>query len=1357
MAATSFMALRRFAGIVFTLMLFGLGLSGQAAAQGAAPAVSASSAAGLSHPTGWGAIQQTAIDSFGDWVVVDDGGEAVYEFPAGGGPVVTLVAPGDMDTNYGPGNAGVMIDPANNLYLEGNYNNCLLMFPYNASTNSWTGLSAIGAKPNNIPSLCQQQSNGTAIPPTFAEGGYYLNISPYYFQPWGIAIGINNTLVIGSHPGASSFIFSLPVTGGWANPAAVPNAATMIINGMEAPPVSIAQDPEGNIFFVEDYTVKPTLPGVYEIPAGTTGLTTDAGLTRIDPNLPSVSGVITDSAGNLYISDSKEGVFMVPNPSGTPQTNNAVMLTSVPAQGEVAIDWARNILYVPTTQTQANGQGDVAQVHFGYAELGSSPVGTATPVDGTVVFGFNGSATPAKFTIVEAGAQKPDFAITGGTCAPGSAYSAQSGCLENVTFTPTSVGSISARLLMLDASNNVLASLVLHGTGVGPNAQASPGVESTLGSGLMTPTQIAVDAAGNIYVADSGLGEVLMYAAGSGASSPVAIGTGLTSPTGVAVDGAGDVFIADSASGSVVEIPFGPTGLNAAGQVTLVSGLGTSGLSLAVDGLGNLYVADPSNAHVVKLGVAVNGPVETVLTAGFTAPSAVAVDENNNLYVVDGANLFELTGGSGAPATLLNNLSGATGLAVDPSGAVYISSATGTTRIPSVNGTLNSSNQTAIASDVTNVSSVAIDRYGNVYLAPASGPAITLVSTNGALNLSEPSTLTASTSAPATITNTGNAPLLVTGYTNSTTTVDMTQIADFTAADGSCVGDSTSPATGIPVGGTCTVEVTFNPGPGEQGNLTGQIGITSNAINSPLTISASGTALSLNGSAASISVSSSAQVVGAPLTVTVTPQASGGATPTGTVALSYQSWTAPSGSIAPITVTVTATLDSNGVAKFDGTENPVLAPVLAGTQAFTVGYLGDRVYGRATATVTANVAKSAITSLALPAFPDPTDINLPFVLQQNGSTPYDGSQASWQYNFKVIVNTPAGIPTGTLTFMDNSATCPPGTSTTGIGAATCALTNYSGVACPLSAGSGVLSIQPSGPSAALASFTTSCLQMLQNTTYTPIISTHYITPVYSGDANFLGLTGASTLFQAVRSPAVQISTSSASSQTAAPSLNMQAGSSASMTLNLTQILGYGIAGRGAQLNDYDFPVSLACDNLPPHSACTFNYPPPDEALFQDVQNAVDLPCPTSATPTEVAGGAAQCTPGQVTVTINTNIAVGTTTASRYAGAASVAFATIYGVGMLGLFFRRRAFQKHRLLMMVVLMIVGSVLAGSLTACSTTNLSPQAKLATPSGTYAVTITAQQVGAQTINLATGPVEVYGSQNQVSLPFYINVTVQ
>ncbi len=71
------------------------------------------------------------------------------------------------------------------------------------------------------------------------------------------------------------------------------------------------------------------------------------------------------------------------------------------------------------------------------------------------------------------------------------------------------------------------------------------------------------------------------------------MGTGLKAPTGVAVDGAGDVFIADS--GSIYEVPESDTaaGLNAKGQINAEyrSHL-SSQVQLAADGLGDLYISD---------------------------------------------------------------------------------------------------------------------------------------------------------------------------------------------------------------------------------------------------------------------------------------------------------------------------------------------------------------------------------------------------------------------------------------------------------------------------------------------------------------------------------------------------------------------------------------------------------------------------------------------------------------------------------------------------------------------------------------------------------------------------------------------
>jgi sugar lactone lactonase YvrE len=1397
MATTSFIGLRRIAGYAFTLMLLSLCLTGLATGQGS-PLVTASSAAGLSHPTGWGTIQESAVDKAGDWFVVDYANGALYEFPAGGGAAI-VIGSASPTASLGGGyqNPVIFIDPGNNLYVGANWNNCIVMFPWNAATKTWSGLTTadsagkILSPGNPTTTICTNSGNNNEL-----EAWAQYSVSDLtgsglgYFQPWAIGLGNNNDLIIGDQGGSNGIdVRELSVTGAWSNPKQAGwNWAPAA--GFKARAISIAQDPEGNVYFVEDGGT----PGVLEIPGTATNgqYTSDTTLARVDPNLPAVKGVAIDAAGNLYVSDLQYGVVEIPNPSGTPQTASAVVVSGVPAGGQVAIDAAHNLMYVPTAQTQTNGKADVAKVGFGSAEFGSSPVGTAVTTGSNVVFSFNGAATPASFTIIEDGVQNPDFAITGGTCTSGVAYASGKSCLQNLSFTPTSVGSISAKLLMLDAKSNILASMMLHGVGMGANIQATPALQSAFGSGLMTPTQVATDALGNVYIADSGQAKVLKYAPGSTSTSKaVSIGTGLTTPTGVAVDGAGDVFIADSGTGSVYEVPFGPGGLSAAGQVTLASGLGTTGLQLAVDGMDNLYVSDPSNGRVVKLSAigastASNlGQAQTLLTTGFTAPSAVAADASGNVYVIDGVNLFEIVGGLGAPVTLLNNLSGATGLAVDPSGAVYISSASGTTRVPYVSGALNPAGETPVASTVSNTSSVALDRANNVYLVQASGGAITLVSTNGTLTLPTPATLASSTNATVTITNTGNSALTVTGYTNSNP-LNAQQPSylqlpvDFTAADTSTGGcEAGSP---IAPGATCTVNITFNPGAGEQGAVTGTIGVTSSAINVPTTIAATGTALALSNSATTVAGGAkAAEVINTPLSITVAPK-SGAGTPSGSVTITYTTWnvvTPSSGpnagipTITPVLATATSNLTA-GAASF------ALSPVLAGTQTVTVYYSGDRVYGRSTGTLSVSVAKSAITGIKLPVTPDPIDVALPFVIAGTGSgtTPYDPSASAFQYNFIMKVGTAAGVPTGSITVMDNSTTCPPGTSASGIGTASCILAGYatpggySGVACPTSAGAGVILVTNAGTvTGAQASFPTSCFWYVpQGISYSPVMFTHYIYPVYSGDQNFLGLTGpTSTLFQSLRGPMVQITqTGNAASLTAAPSVTVQAGSSVSMNLTLTSLLGYGILGLNAQLNASNFPVSLTCDNLPPHTQCSFSYPNPDPL----VPNSVDIPCPSGATALQVAAGTVSCSTGQATVTFYTDVTAGTTT-SQNARTTSITLAAIFSFGMIGLFIRRRTFEKGRMLLMVFLMVVGGALAVSVTACNTTTLTPLASLKTPAGTYPVTITADEVGSFCSSQPGGAgdncivpgsgsttnngIEVYGTENQVSIPFYVNVTVQ
>jgi hypothetical protein len=611
---------------------------------------------------------------------------------------------------------------------------------------------------------------------------------------------------------------------------------------------------------------------------------------------------------------------------------------------------------------------------------------------------------------------------------------------------------------------------------------------------------------------------------------------------------------------------------------------------------------------------------------------------------------------------------------------------------------------------------------GNVYLADTTADNIHFVP-SGMSALTFPGVPPAA-SLDATITNSGNAALTVTGYTSTNT-------VDFTAADGTCIAESP-----LAAGGTCQVDITLDPGPGEQGTLTGQIGITSNAVNAPITVGTTGIGAALAGSTTKISVGNTSEVVNTPVTVTVTPN-SGTGTPTGQVTVTYTTFTVVGG------VTTTSTTTATGTLK-NGSVTLTLAPVAAGNGTFSVSYGGDRTFGRSTGTSTAVIAKSNVMSIAAPANGTPAPSFLPYILEVDGGTPYDGSEDEWEYNITLQVNAAFGQPSGTVTFMDQYLATGLSTTTT------------SGPACPQLNGAAVVPLNSSSQ----VIFSTTCLpQPQQPISYFPIISKHVITPVYSGDANYNGINGASETFYSVWSPAVQIcvagqACSYTSTQANPPSLSVASGQSASVNLTLTQMLGYGFAGKGGKDNNYTFPVSLACDNLPPHSTCSVSYPTPDA----NVPTAVDLPCQAGITGAQANDGSPYCTPGAATVTIYTNVGVGTTTTSQLSRPAPVAFAAMFGFGMIGLFFRRRIGKTGHKLLMICLIVLSGVFATSLTACNTTTLSgPASALTTPPGTYAVTITAQMVGSQVVLNGTTPITIYGSQNQVSLPFTLNVTVQ
>jgi uncharacterized protein (TIGR03437 family) len=203
------------------------------------------------------------------------------------------------------------------------------------------------------------------------------------------------------------------------------------------------------------------------------------------------------------------------------------------------------------------------------------------------------------------------------------------------------------------------------------------GISATPQVELAHPCGMALDKNGNLYIADRDNNRIRMvnptgYITTVAGSGPVsgnpgfyggdggyAIFAGLNSPEGVAVNAAGNVYIADTWNNRIRKLTFGsPVGA----IITTVAGTGDAGFSgdgglavnaqlyrpfgLALDAAGNLYFTDGFNNRIRKIDI--NGIITTVAGSGKAAFS-----------------------GDGGPATSAT-LSFPTGIAVDASGKIFV-------------------------------------------------------------------------------------------------------------------------------------------------------------------------------------------------------------------------------------------------------------------------------------------------------------------------------------------------------------------------------------------------------------------------------------------------------------------------------------------------------------------------------------------------------------------------------------------------------------------------------------------------------------------------------------------------------------
>ncbi|HWX02219.1 hypothetical protein [Collimonas sp.] len=196
---------------------------------------------------------------------------------------------------------------------------------------------------------------------------------------------------------------------------------------------------------------------------------------------------------------------------------------------------------------------------------------------------------------------------------------------------------------------------------------------STLGGQWQCrPAGVAVDAAGNVYVADLPSNAIKIVTPGN-AITPV--GSGFNGPYGVTVDNAGNVYVADTGNNAIKRIAVGGT------ITTLGSGFNAP-RDVKVDSIGNVYVADTGNNAIKE--IAADGTIKT-LGSGFSGPEGLAIDAAGVVYVADtGNNVVKSIAPDGTVSILSTGIQfgqtvipyyGLSGIALDSNGSLIASDA----------------------------------------------------------------------------------------------------------------------------------------------------------------------------------------------------------------------------------------------------------------------------------------------------------------------------------------------------------------------------------------------------------------------------------------------------------------------------------------------------------------------------------------------------------------------------------------------------------------------------------------------------------------------------------------------------------
>jgi hypothetical protein len=163
---------------------------------------------------------------------------------------------------------------------------------------------------------------------------------------------------------------------------------------------------------------------------------------------------------------------------------------------------------------------------------------------------------------------------------------------------------------------------------IAPNTTILMRLPWVFASNILYPEGVAVDGAGNVYVAydNSNVEEI---PANGGAVINLAKNA-FKYTVGIAVDAAGNIYVADADSTQISEIPAGGGAIKSIGSEIY------NATGVAVDAHGNIFVASYDNYKTILESS--NGSAFYAVGSGFSNPHGIAVDAAGNVYVGDSGN-----------------------------------------------------------------------------------------------------------------------------------------------------------------------------------------------------------------------------------------------------------------------------------------------------------------------------------------------------------------------------------------------------------------------------------------------------------------------------------------------------------------------------------------------------------------------------------------------------------------------------------------------------------------------------------------------------------------------------------------------